>query len=111
MRRRDLALATLFLVLAWQLLSWILRVEVLPGPVAVLRAFGAELSKGLAWHFLVSGWRVAVSIVISMALAVPVGVGAAIYLVEYARRGSRFVRLWPHRHQTDGFFAAVWQRR
>ncbi|MFR5092332.1 MAG: phosphate ABC transporter permease PstA [Adlercreutzia equolifaciens] len=26
-------------------------------------------------------------------LAVPVGVGAAIYLVEYARRGSRFVRL------------------
>ena len=25
--------------------------------------------------------------------------------------GSRFVRLWPHRHQTDGFFAAVWQRK
>ena len=22
-----------------------------------------------------------------------------------------FLRLWPHRHQTDGFFAAVWQRR
>lgn len=21
------------------------------------------------------------------------------------------MRLWPHRHQTDGFFAAVWQRR
>jgi len=21
-----------------------------------------------------------------------------------------FVRLWPHRHQTDGFFAAVWER-
>ena len=21
------------------------------------------------------------------------------------------LRLWPHRHQTDGFFAAVWQRR
>lgn len=28
-----------------------------------------------------------------LALAVPVGVGAAIYLVEYARRGSLFVRL------------------
>ena len=22
-----------------------------------------------------------------------------------------YMRLWPHRHQTDGFFAAVWQRR
>jgi 16S rRNA (cytosine967-C5)-methyltransferase len=22
-----------------------------------------------------------------------------------------FLRLWPHRHQTDGFFAAVWQKR
>ena len=25
--------------------------------------------------------------------------------------GAQFLRLWPHRHQTDGFFAAVWQRR
>ncbi|MCZ2103624.1 MAG: RsmB/NOP family class I SAM-dependent RNA methyltransferase [Comamonadaceae bacterium] len=25
--------------------------------------------------------------------------------------GQRYMRLWPHRHQTDGFFAAVWQRR
>jgi 16S rRNA (cytosine967-C5)-methyltransferase len=22
-----------------------------------------------------------------------------------------YLRLWPHRHRTDGFFAAVWQRR
>jgi 16S rRNA (cytosine967-C5)-methyltransferase len=21
------------------------------------------------------------------------------------------LRLWPHRHATDGFFAAIWQRR
>ncbi len=25
--------------------------------------------------------------------------------------GTRYVRLWPHTHQTDGFFAAVWQRK
>jgi len=25
--------------------------------------------------------------------------------------GGYFLRLWPHRHHTDGFFAAVWQRR
>ncbi len=24
--------------------------------------------------------------------------------------GQRYLRLWPHRHQTDGFFAAVWQK-
>lgn len=23
---------------------------------------------------------------------------------------GRYLRLWPHRHQTDGFFAAAWQR-
>ena len=27
---------------------------------------------------------------------------------ELVRNG--FLRLWPHRHATDGFFAAVWQR-
>ncbi len=25
--------------------------------------------------------------------------------------GGRFLRLWPHRHSTDGFFAAAWQRK
>jgi 16S rRNA (cytosine967-C5)-methyltransferase len=25
--------------------------------------------------------------------------------------GGLYLRLWPHRHGTDGFFAAVWQRR
>ena len=24
---------------------------------------------------------------------------------------TRYLRLWPHRHGTDGFFAAVWQRK
>lgn len=25
--------------------------------------------------------------------------------------GTQYLRLWPHRHQMDGFFAAVWTRR
>jgi 16S rRNA (cytosine967-C5)-methyltransferase len=25
--------------------------------------------------------------------------------------GRTYLRLWPHRHQTDGFFAAVWERK
>ena len=33
-------------------------------------------------------------------------VGAAAALVS-----GPYLRLWPHLHQTDGFFAAVWQRR
>ncbi len=75
MRRRDLILASLALLLAWQLLSWALRVEVLPGPWAVLAAFAAAVfaPQGLAWHFLVSLWRVGISIVIAMVLAVPAG--------------------------------------
>jgi len=28
-----------------------------------------------------------------------------------AREGERFLRLWPHRHLTDGFFAAVWRKK
>jgi 16S rRNA (cytosine967-C5)-methyltransferase len=25
--------------------------------------------------------------------------------------GGRFLRLWPHRHHADGFFAAVWRKK
>jgi 16S rRNA (cytosine967-C5)-methyltransferase len=25
--------------------------------------------------------------------------------------GQRYLRLWPHKHQTDGFFAAIWQKK
>lgn len=28
-----------------------------------------------------------------------------------ADSGTQYLRLWPHRHQMDGFFAAVWTRR
>jgi 16S rRNA (cytosine967-C5)-methyltransferase len=26
-------------------------------------------------------------------------------------RDGMYLRLWPHRHETDGFFAAIWERR
>ncbi len=25
--------------------------------------------------------------------------------------GQKYLRLWPHRHETDGFFAAIWQKK
>jgi 16S rRNA (cytosine967-C5)-methyltransferase len=37
-------------------------------------------------------------------------VDAAATLCSGGDAGTRYLRLWPHRHQTDGFFAAVWQR-
>jgi 16S rRNA (cytosine967-C5)-methyltransferase len=37
-------------------------------------------------------------------------VEGAATLCDGGESGQRFLRLWPHRHQTDGFFAAVWQR-
>lgn len=37
-------------------------------------------------------------------------VEGALTLCSGGEDGQRFLRLWPHRHQTDGFFAAVWQK-
>jgi 16S rRNA (cytosine967-C5)-methyltransferase len=37
-------------------------------------------------------------------------VGHADTLCSGGETGQRYLRLWPHRHQTDGFFAAVWER-
>ena len=37
-------------------------------------------------------------------------VDGAASLCSGGEEGQRFLRLWPHRHQTDGFFAAVWQK-
>lgn len=47
---------------------------------------------------------------------VPVAVASLLDTFKVPRAGAlcstdgRFLRLWPHRHGTDGFFAAVWQR-
>lgn len=38
-------------------------------------------------------------------------VEAAAGLCSGGEAGQTYLRLWPHRHQTDGFFAAVWQRK
>jgi ABC-type nitrate/sulfonate/bicarbonate transport system permease component len=73
-RRRDLALAALALLVLWQLLAWLLRVDILPGPLAVGRAMSSELARSnLAQHFLVSLWRVLASMLLAIVLAVPAG--------------------------------------
>ena len=37
-------------------------------------------------------------------------VEGAATLASGGEGGQRYLRLWPHRHATDGFFAAVWNR-
>ena len=37
-------------------------------------------------------------------------VEGAVQLCSGAESGQKYLRLWPHKHLTDGFFAAVWQK-
>ena len=38
-------------------------------------------------------------------------VGDAASLCTGGADGGQYLRLWPQRHATDGFFAAVWQKK
>jgi ABC-type nitrate/sulfonate/bicarbonate transport system permease component len=82
MSRRDLLLGTVFLLVAWQALSWVVssgilpfraRTDILPGPLEVFPVFFRQFPRDLGQHFLVSLWRVLASIALSVALAVPAG--------------------------------------
>ncbi len=73
MRRRDVALAVIALIITWQALAWIVHREVLPAPYRVIRAFFTELPRELGRHFLVSGWRVVASVIVAVVTATPAG--------------------------------------
>ena len=45
------------------------------------------------------------------ALLAQLKVAQAASLCSGGPDGQTYLRLWPHLHQTDGFFAAVWQRK
>lgn len=82
MNKRDLIVGTLFLLAAWQALSWVVgsgvlplraRTNILPGPLEVFPIFLRQLPRDLGRHFLVSLWRVVASMALAVALAVPAG--------------------------------------
>ncbi len=73
MRRRDVLLAGLALLLLWQIAAWLVRRDLLPGPASVLTALVRETRGDLARHFLISAWRVVASVVLSVAAGVPAG--------------------------------------
>ena len=73
MRKRDVLIAALALLIAWEMLALLLNRDILPTPTAVLYAFVVQLPRSLGWHFLVSAWRVVASITLSILLATPAG--------------------------------------
>ena len=73
MKRRDAFLAALGLLLVWQVVAMIVNLPILPAPVKVFTVLFEELGNGLLNHFAYSFWRVFAGMMLSVLLAVPVG--------------------------------------
>jgi NitT/TauT family transport system permease protein len=67
------ATAILLFFLCWEIIALLVRNPALPRPVPALTAFFQVFPRGLWKHFLVSTYRVAVSLLLGLALAVPLG--------------------------------------
>jgi ABC-type nitrate/sulfonate/bicarbonate transport system permease component len=67
-------LALGFLFLIWHGAALALRTEALPGPASVITAFVSQIGGPLADHFLISTWRVLVSLILALITAVPCGI-------------------------------------
>jgi ABC-type nitrate/sulfonate/bicarbonate transport system permease component len=75
MKWRDALLGLIATIIIWQLLALLLNRSVFPPPTEVLVVFFRSIGGELGRHFLVSAWRVIAAVVLSVALAVPVGLG------------------------------------
>lgn len=75
MKRRDVLLAVISLLIFWQLTSMLLQRPILPSPIEVGKELFSELVKGeLTGHFLSSLWRVLASTILAVVLAAPAGI-------------------------------------
>lgn len=73
MKRRDVLLSALGLVIVWQVFAMIVNRPILPAPWEVFIVFFQELGNGLMIHFGVSLWRVAAGMALSVLVAAPAG--------------------------------------
>ena len=74
MKRRDLLLAVLVLLLLWEGISLLIHQLILPSPLAVAVTFVGELVNGdLTGNFIASLWRVVASTALAVATAAPAG--------------------------------------
>ncbi len=86
MKRRDILVATLGLLVLWQALAMLVNQPILPSPVKVAVAFWQELGGALPGHFLASLWRVVAGTLLSIVLAAPAG----LLLGQYKRVNAFF---------------------
>ena len=89
MKRRDVFLAALGLLILWQVGAMLIKRPILPAPWEVILVFFRELGNDLPVHFGVSLWRVTAGMALSVLAAAPAGMAIG---------GSRQVEphLFPH---------------
>ena len=74
MRKRDVALAALALLVLWEAAALLVNRSILPTPVRVLEVFVAETLNGnMLGHAVASLRRVLAAILLALAVAVPLG--------------------------------------
>ena len=73
MSGKKVSWAALAVLVFWQILAWIVNLDILPPPWLVLQSFFSEITGDLGWHFAASLWRVLASMLVSIALAAPAG--------------------------------------
>ncbi len=75
MKRRDVLLASLGILVFWQFAAMLINRSILPTPIVVLEVFFRELGGDLPLHFAASLWRVLAGMFLSVVTAVPAGLG------------------------------------
>lgn len=73
MRPKQVLLALLILLTAWQLLAMIVSLAIFPTPWVVAGALLRGLAGDLPGHFLASFWRVLASTLLAITVAAPLG--------------------------------------
>jgi len=84
-KRCDVLLAALALLVVWQITAMIVNLPILPPPLEVLRVFFRELQRDMLIHFVVSLWRVTAGMALSVLVAAPAGLA-----IGGSRRLNRF---------------------
>ena len=73
MKRKQLLISLVVMVVIWQALAAVINRPILPSPLKVASILPSELMGNLSIHFLASFWRVIASTVLAIALAAPLG--------------------------------------
>ena len=86
MKKRDVLLASLGILVIWQVAAMVINRAILPTPVVVLDVFFRELREDLPLHFAASLWRVVAGMLLSIMTAVPAGLA-----IGGSKRLNRFL--------------------